>query len=116
MSNHTWWHAIAGFMETGQAPAPDIPGTLTAAATVSGRDAVIDFILDDADGIASIASAVMSSTDGRTSDADFTRTSTTRFSASETRRNARWRDASIAVTYTDNKGNQATLIASWDVS
>ena len=109
--------------ETAFRSAPvDQPGTLTVNAVAGGRrnaGAVVTLFVFDPDGITSITSAVLNSSDGQgTRDfaATIARTDANTFTQpAMTFNNARWRTATVTITYVDGNGLSATLVANYTV-
>ena len=100
------------------AATPDQPGTLTHGVTSRGGGGVnIAAIIEDPDGIASVDSAQLDSTDGRTNDisGEWVRRDANSFTHADVRTGNRWRNASMSVTYTDGNGVQSTLTDSWSL-
>ena len=100
------------------APAPDMPGTLTVSVDQVGRNFNFTFSVSDPNGIRSLTSAVLTSRDSRTADvlSDFSRSDANTFSGTDSRRNARWSSGSLGVVYVDAvSGNSHTLLETFSV-
>jgi len=110
--------ALVGGDQYLAATAPDQPGTLTHGVTrKQGGGVNIAAIIADPDGITSVDSATINSTDGRSNDisANWIRRDANSFTHADDRGGNRWRRASMSVTYTDGNGVQSTLTDSWSV-
>jgi len=97
---------------------PDQPGTITHGVTRrQGGGIDIAAVISDPDGIATVDSAQLDATDGRTNDisADWVRRDANSFTHADDRTGNRWRKASMSITYTGGNGVQSTLTDSWDV-
>ena len=101
----------------------DAPGTLTITATrISGRNPYsVSITVNDTDGITSITSASLASTDGR-GNRDLMGTGSIKRRDTNTFytdpfafRNARWATGTASVTYTDGLGNIATITQNWSI-
>ena len=96
----------------------DQPGTITHGVTRrQGGGITIAAVIEDPDGIATVDSAQLDSTDGRTNDISsaWVRRDANSFTHADERPGNRWREASMSITYTDSNGVQSTLTADWNV-